>query len=185
MTYVRIRTSEFELALRGAESFVLRQLLLLAPGLGPVDLRAIEATPAQTPPPPAEPVAAAPAAPEPPPIVSAEAVPAAPGASPPAVGPDAERDELVRFFRSFPTIRRDEQSEAALLFAYYLQRQEGLSSLKLGDLLRCCMRVGVDSRNFHRSLGVLTRRGLIEEVRRGEAYRISEQGVAAVEEMRA
>lgn len=181
MGSARFRTSEIDLELRGSESFVLRQLLALAPGLGRVDPAALTESPprAPAPPPPSEVAQAAP----PPPAAPFEPAPAEPPVA--AEGDAASEDGLLRFYRSFPAPRREEQAEAALLFAYYLQREEGLSALRLGDLLRCCMRAGVDSRNFHRSIGVLTRRGLIEEVRRGETYRISEQGVATVEGMRA
>ncbi len=195
MSSVHFRTSDIDLQLSGSEAFVTRQLLLLARGargLGRVEARALEA-PAAAPDaarralPPAE------AEPNPAPVpeVAAPALPAAlpeaatarlvPPAPPQAV-PPAQRDELASLYAHYPTAERDPQADAALLFAYYLQRREGLSSLRVGDLLRCCIRVGVDSRNFHRSIGTLTRRGLLQEVRRGESYRISEQGITTVEE---
>jgi DNA-binding transcriptional regulator of glucitol operon len=68
-----------------------------------------------------------------------------------------------------------------LLFSYFLQCREGMDALALGDLIRCCIRAGVDTRNFNRALGTLTRRGFLETVRPGHAYRLSDQGVAAVE----
>jgi len=43
-------------------------------------------------------------------------------------------------------------------------------------------KVGVDTRNFNRTLGRLTRRGLFETVRHGHAYRLSPHGLAAVEQ---
>ncbi|MCK6461457.1 MAG: hypothetical protein L6Q95_16375, partial [Planctomycetes bacterium] len=90
-------------------------------------------------------------------------------------------DDLVRFYGRFQPQGLDRQSDAALLFAYYLQQREGLQALQLGDLIRCCIRAGVDTRNFNRTLGILTRRGYLETVRHGHAYRLSEHGVAAVE----
>ncbi|MGH7163390.1 MAG: hypothetical protein ACREID_07885, partial [Planctomycetota bacterium] len=113
-------------------------------------------------------------------------VPAPPAPSAPPAGngegAPSPADDLARFYRSFTPADRDVQADAALLFAYYLHRKEGFSALRLNDLLRCCIRAGVDSRNFHRALGVLTRRGHLEEVRRGDSYRLSNQGIAAVEE---
>ena len=94
---------------------------------------------------------------------------------------DQPTDELGRFFRSFQPAGMDRQSDAALLFAYFLQRREGLASLQLKDLIRCCIRAGVDTRNFNRSVGTLTRRGFLETVQHGQAYRLSARGVAAVE----
>jgi hypothetical protein len=182
MASARFRTSEIDLELRGSEAFVLRQLLLLAPGLGRVDPAALAEVGSPQPPAPPPPSAEAEAPSQPaasPTPVQAEAPPVA------AHSNGAHEDRLLRFYRSFPSARREDQAEATLLFAYFLQREEGLPALRLNDLLRCCIRAGVDSRNFHRSLGLLTRRGLIEEVRRGETYRISEQGVATVEGMRA
>ncbi|MHC4818266.1 MAG: hypothetical protein ACYTF8_09450 [Planctomycetota bacterium] len=90
-------------------------------------------------------------------------------------------DEVMTFYQSFDQSGSDRQADAALLFAYYLQRKEGLRSLRLGDLIRCCIRAGVDTRNFNRTVGALTRRGFLETVRHGHAYRLSEQGVAVVE----
>jgi hypothetical protein len=103
-------------------------------------------------------------------------------AEPEAVGRGSAPDTLVSFFESVPAIDRDRQAHAALVFAYHLQREEGLSEVRIGDLLKCCIRVGVDSRNFHRAIGVLTRRSLLAEVRRGSSYRITDQGMAAIEE---
>jgi len=103
--------------------------------------------------------------------------------APPVVEPEAAKpaDEVTTFYQSFEPSGSDRQADAALLFAYYLQRKEGLRSLGLGDLIRCCIRAGVDTRNFNRTVGTLTRRGFLETVRHGHAYRLSEQGVAAVE----
>ncbi|MHC4972676.1 MAG: hypothetical protein ACYTG3_10125 [Planctomycetota bacterium] len=99
-----------------------------------------------------------------------------------AVAEPAEpADEVMTFYQSFEQSGSDRQADAALLFAYYLQRKEGLRSLRLGDLIRCCIRAGVDTRNFNRTVGTLTRRGFLETVRHGHAYRLSEQGVAVVE----
>jgi hypothetical protein len=94
-------------------------------------------------------------------------------------GSDPE-DNLLAFYNSFPP-NGDRQVDAALLFAYYLQTKEAKSALGVGDLIRCCIRAGVDTRNFNRALGTLTRRGFLESVRPGNAYQLSEQGIAAVE----
>jgi hypothetical protein len=179
MTTIHFRAGGIDLELRGSEDFVLRQLRWLSPSLGPVDPNALngfspsaaivekEASPEVLPAPKDEPEWAREPDEEPEPAVEAEAQPV---------------DELVDFFRSLPPLDRDHQAHAALVFAYHLQKKEGMSALRLGDLLRCCIRAGVDSRNFHRALGVLTRRGLLAEVRRGESYRITDQGVATIEE---
>ncbi|MHC4548781.1 MAG: hypothetical protein ACYTEZ_08375 [Planctomycetota bacterium] len=105
---------------------------------------------------------------------------AAPPVAPAEVVAEAP-DEITSFYESFEPGGLDRQADAALLFAYYLQRREGLRSLQLSDLIRCCIRAGVDTRNFNRTLGTLTRRGFLETVRHGHAYRLSGQGVAAVE----
>lgn len=199
MSRVRFRAGDIGLELTGSEAFVLRQLKLLSSFLGSVDETAIddvpldeaadpervpmEPEPAAVPP---GPVAAA--VPEPPPAAAPEEPPAAPtngghAQAPvrPAYGGTAGADDLIRFYGRFQPQGLDRQSDAALLFAYYLQQREGLPSLQLGDLIRCCIRAGVDTRNFNRTLGILTRRGYLETVRHGHAYRLSEHGVAAVE----
>ena len=180
MTTIHFRAGGIDLELRGSEDFVLRQLRLLSRSLGHVDPNALngsataaavveeEASPEVL---PASTEELAQTAPDP--LQKPEAKPEA------AAGPV---DELVEFFRALPPLDRDHQAHAALVFAYHLQTKEGMSALRLGDLLRCCIRAGVDSRNFHRALGVLTRRGLLAEVRRGESYRITDQGVATIEE---
>jgi hypothetical protein len=95
-------------------------------------------------------------------------------------GTDAH-DELLSFYRAFKPVDLDRQSDAALLFSYWLQQREGFSPLLIGDLIRCCIRAGVDTRNFNRTLGTLTRRGFLETGAQGQGYRLSDQGVAAVE----
>ncbi len=184
MTTIHFRAGGIDLELSGSEDFVLRQLRLLSPSLGPVDPNALNGfTPA-----PAVAAVAEEASPEVLPAETEEVALSEPDSAPEPVAepePEAEAapvDELVEFFRSLPALDRDHQAHAALVFAYHLQTKEGMSSLRLGDLLRCCIRAGVDSRNFHRALGVLTRRGLLAEVRRGESYRITDQGVATIEE---
>lgn len=190
MSRVRFHAGDIDLELCGSEPFVLRQLQLLASLLGNVDVQALAGEVLAT---QAESVA------EPPPAVETadepeEATPEVAPAAVPAPTPSASAngehlhpsgnggaDELLRFYGSFEPQGLDRQSDAALLFAYYLQRREGLSSLQLGDLIRCCIRAGVDTRNFNRTLGILTRRGYLETVRHGHAYRLSEHGVAAVE----
>lgn len=147
--------------LAGSESFVNRQLLLLASYLDHVDQNALEGLAVREAPVPIEPVPA----PAPTPVEA-----------PPGV------DGLVSFYRENEPAGQDRQADSALLFAYYLQRHEGLESLPLRDLIRCCIRAGVDTRNFNRTLGALTRRGLLETLRHGRAYRLSEQGVVAVEQ---
>ncbi|MHC4133466.1 MAG: hypothetical protein ACYS0K_00640 [Planctomycetota bacterium] len=117
-------------------------------------------------------------------IAAETAVPKAPAelaASVAEVEAAESADEVTTFYRSFEQSGPDRQADAALLFAYYLQRKEGLRSLRLSDLIRCCIRAGVDTRNFNRTVGTLTRRGFLETVRHGHAYRLSEQGAAVVE----
>ena len=181
MSSVRFCTDAIALELSGSEAFVDRQLQLLSPFLGQVDVEALAAgsapAPALEPPAPsngdsAELLAAEVAVHEP----SAEL--AAPAADPEVAGP---ADGVTSFYQSFEPSGQDRQADAALLFAYYLQRKEGLRSLRLSDLIRCCIRAGVDTRNFNRTVGTLTRRGFLETVRHGHAYRLSEQGVAVVE----
>lgn len=183
MSCVRFRAGTIALELSGSESFVDRQLQLLSPFLGQVDLDALaEASgaatvfvePAPTNGDSAE-IAVEAALPETPetPAELASAEAAAEVAEP--------ADEVMTFYQSFEQSGPDRQADAALLFAYYLQRKEGLQSLRLGDLIRCCIRAGVDTRNFNRTVGTLTRRGFLETVRHGHAYRLSEQGVAVVE----
>jgi len=181
MSSVHFRTGAIALQLCGSEAFVDRQLQLLSPFLGRVDVDALAA--ARSPAPvldPAAPIngdsaeslATEVAVPEP----SVELT--APAAEPAAAKP---ADEVTTFYHSFEPSGPDRQADAALLFAYYLQRKEGLRSLRLSDLIRCCIRAGVDTRNFNRTVGTLTRRGFLETVRHGHAYRLSEQGVAVVE----
>jgi hypothetical protein len=176
MTSVCFRTGAIALELSGSEAFVDRQLQLFSPFLGQVDVEALDAAPVPEPAAPsngdsvelADDVAV-----HEPPAVPAPAV-AEPASAEPA-------DEVTTFYQSFEPSGQDRQADAALLFAYYLQRKEGLRSLGLGDLIRCCIRAGVDTRNFNRTVGTLTRRGFLETVRHGHAYRLSEQGVAVVE----
>jgi hypothetical protein len=167
MSCVRFRAGTIALELSGSESFVDRQLQLLSPFLGQVDLDALGETSA------AAPVlveAEAPTNGDSAEIAVEAAMPETPAELAPAEAvaePAEPADEVM--------------TDAALLFAYYLQRKEGLRSLRLGDLIRCYIRAGVDTRNFNRTVGTLTRRGFLETVRHGHAYRLSEQGVAVVE----
>jgi hypothetical protein len=178
MSRVRFHAGDIDLELSGSESFVLRQLKLLSTFLGPVEEEALESgTEASSAPVAAE---VAPVAEEPAPEVPAPAD-SAPAPAPPPVNGTEPPDALLSFYRGFQPAGLDRQSDAALLFAYYLQRREGRDALQLGDLIRCCIRAGVDTRNFNRSVGTLTRRGYLETVRHGHAYRLSDQGVAAVE----
>jgi len=165
MSTVRFRSTTIDLELKGSESFVNRQLQRLTPYLGSVDTLALDAAPAGE----------GPATPENEPVVRIERL------LPRATNGDGPEDALLTFYGSFPVNGRDRQIDAALLFAYYLETREGKSPLGVGDLIRCCIRTGVDTRNFNRVLGTLTRRGFLETVRHGHAYQLSEQGVAAVE----
>jgi hypothetical protein len=189
MSRVRFHAGDIDLELSGSEPFVLRQLKLLATCLGHVDADAL-GEPVEPPQAAAEDAAAAPpvvAPEEPAPAVETAPLAAATngGASSapqrPANGGAETPDELLRFYQGFRPQDLDRQSDAALLFAYYLQQREGVPSLQIGDLIRCCIRAGVDTRNFNRTLGTLTRRGFLENARQGGGYRLSEQGVAAVE----
>ena len=184
MSKVRFRTGDVDLELTGSEPFVVRQLRLLSSCLGEVDTGALEEAAAIT-------VAPAPVYSHPEPDTGSRPTN---GGTESRLSPDAFEvkegndgqarrppDELMAFFRSFTPSGRDRQTDAALLFAYFLQRREGLASLELKDLIRCCIRAGVDTRNFNRTLGTLTRRGFLQTVRHGQAYRLSNQGVAAVE----
>ena len=165
MSTVRFRAGEVDLELRGSESFIVRQLKLLSPFLGTVDAEVLDSAPPQE-------------VREPAPEIEAAAVPA-PDNGGPVAAPST--DDVRAFYDSFAPVGRDRQADAALLFAYWLQRKEGMTALRLGDLIRCCARAGVDTRNFNRSLGALTRRGFLETVRPGYSYRLSDQGAAAVE----
>ncbi len=192
MSRVRFHAGDIDLEFSGSEPFVLRQLRLLASCLGRVDpealgdpettapLPAATAEPAVAAVPPPAPIVEPPAAIEPsPPAAATNGGP--PPAPPRPANGGAEADALLRFYQGFRPLDLDRQSDAALLFAYYLQQREGHSSLQIGDLIRCCIRAGVDTRNFNRTLGTLTRRGFLETSRQGGGYRLSEQGVAAVE----
>lgn len=176
MATVRFRSASIDLELQGSEGFVNRQLLRFAPFVEGVDRTALAARDA-IPSAPEEPSQAGGEA-EAPGIPAATALP--PGGPNGRPGQEGE-DGLVSFFRSVSPTGRDRQADAALLFAYYLERREGLDALAVGDLIRCCIRAGVDTRNFNRAIGTLTRRGFLETVRHGHAYRLSEQGAAAVE----
>jgi hypothetical protein len=202
MSRVRFHAGDIDLELSGSGPFVLRQLKLLSTLLGRVDSGALgeagaavapaaEPEARASPPEPAGPVTPRPPEPaavsEPEPAAIAEPEPAAAEAVPePASalprpvngGPEAP-DDLLRFYRGFRPNDLDRQSDAALLFAYWLQQREGFSPVVIGDLIRCCIRAGVDTRNFNRTIGTLTRRGFLETTSRG--YRLSDQGVAAVE----
>lgn len=178
MSQVRFRSGTVDLELAGSESFVNRQLRLLSRYLEHVDEGALDVG-SETPV-PAE-TADLPAP------VNGDAAPE-PAAEHAPTGGDAHGDGngegngLLAFYRANEPTGRDLQGEAALLFAYYLQRHERVGEpFKLGDLIRCCIHVGVDTRNFHRTLGTLARRGLLETLRRGQAYQLTEQGVATVE----
>lgn len=169
MSSVRFRSGTVDVELSGSESFVSRQLRLLSRYLEHVDEDALEGAA----------------------VVPGEAGEAdEAGSNDEAVqetGPaprerNGDGNGLLRFYRAHEPTGRDRQGEAALLFSYYLQRCEGEGGpFRLGDLIRCCIRAGVDTRNFHRTLGTLARRGLIETLRGGQAYQLTEQGVAAVE----
>lgn len=167
MSTIRFRSSAIDLELTGSESFVNRQLQRLTPYLGSVDEKALDTAENQ--------------------VEDQQDRPSATDSHvvritqlPPRTNGDGPEDALLAFYSSFPPNGRDKQIDAALLFAYYLQNKEGKSSLGVGDLIRCCIRAGVDTRNFNRVLGTLTRRGFLT-VRHGHGYQLSERGVAAVE----
>ncbi len=196
MPSIRFLTRDLDLELSGSESFVSQQLLLLSPYLGNVARDVLEPSAEDEAQPP-QPVRPAPLVALPSRVAETAAVPASqpvPDSPKPVETPEggpesgfaateeARSEGLDGFFRRHEPQGADRQADAALLFAYYLQTQQGASSLELGDLIRCCIRTGVDTRNFNRTLGTLTRRGLLETVRHGRAYRLSEHGVAAVEQ---
>ena len=167
MSTVRFRAGTIDLELSGTESFVNRQLHRLTRILGEVDEAALvtEAAPRE--------------------IESGgngAATPDLPMPMPEAT-PDAPRemDELRTLLDVLPANGPDRQVEAGLLFAYHLRTRQGKDTFGIGDLIRCCIRAGVDTRNFNRVLGTLTRRGFLEAVPPGNSYRLSEQGNAVVE----
>ncbi len=175
MSTIRFRSSAIDLELTGSESFVNRQLHRLTPYLGSVDEAALDTAPAlENQVEDQQDRLRAPNSEDSEPAVRMTQLP-------PRTNGDGPEDALLAFYNSFPPNGRDKQIDAALLFAYYLQNKEGKSSLGVGDLIRCCIRAGVDTRNFNRVLGTLTRRGFLETVRHGHGYQLSERGVAAVE----
>lgn len=159
MSTVRFRAGDIDLELSGSEPFIDRQLFLLSSFLGTVDTGALDASPVEEPPPPEPPA----------------------GDAPTSLPPAPEADGASNFYASLAPHGHDAQADAALLFAYWLQEKEGRRSLEMRDLVRCCIEAGVDTRNFNRAVGSLARRGLLETLRQGHAYRLSEQGVHAVE----
>ncbi len=191
MTTVRFRSGGVDLELHGSESFVLRQLQSLAPFLGRVDPGALASLPppgnlppSEASPPFPEPAAASPSeeASEPrSPVANGIHHASAPVASQAIERPPEPGDAFLEFCRAHPLRGKDQQSDAALLFAYWLHRREGVESLRIGDLLRCCLRAGVDTRNFNRAIGGLVRRNFLLPHENGSSYRLSEQGIAFVE----
>jgi len=183
MSSIRFRAGAVDLELTGSEPFVVRQLQLLSPYLGHVNPAALDGADRLLPsavPIPAPPALVAEPEEEPEPTNGrAETIEASPV---PVELPKAGEDGLVGFFRAHEPEGRDRQAQSALLFAYYMQEREGRRVLDIGDLIRCCIRAGVDTRNFNRTLGGLTRRGLLQTLRHGHSYRLSEQGAAAVEQ---
>ncbi|MFQ5845423.1 MAG: hypothetical protein ACE5JG_10605 [Planctomycetota bacterium] len=200
MAKVRFESDSTHLELSGSETFVWRQLQLLARFLGDVDRDVLleqttQAIQDPTPPPGAGIEAAAPQAADVERgarLLWAETAtvpgpPARPGAAeeadeapePPA---EVSAEALGRFFDTVASDGGADQADAALLFSYFLQEDQGRRTVTLSDLLRCCIRVGVDSRNFHEVLDVLRERGHLEPARAGGAWRLSPSGVAAVEE---
>jgi len=196
MATIRFQAGEVGLELAGSERFVERQLLLLAPLLGDVDSDVITTTngsrvesspvpdPAPAPAPAPQPVriSAPLAIPDGVPVSVPESnrgttVTQVPAAA--ALG-FHEEDGLRSFYLAHEPHSRDAQTDAALLLAYYLNRMEGRKSLRVGDLVQSCIRAGVDTRNLNRPIGLLTRRGLLEQGA-GNTYRISSQGVQTVE----
>jgi len=184
MSSIRFRAGTVDLELTGSEPFVVRQLQLLSPYLGQVNPAALDGADRMVPtgpipvPSPVPPALVAEPEEEPEPTNGrSETIEA-----PPVQLPKAGEDGLVGFFRAHEPEGRDRQAQSALLFAYYMQEHEGRRVLDIGDLIRCCIRAGVDTRNFNRTLGGLTRRGLLQTLRHGHSYRLSEQGAAAVEQ---
>jgi hypothetical protein len=188
MATIRFQAGEVGLELAGSEQFVERQLLLLAPFLGDVDKAVIHGgdRPEVRAEPPPEPERTP--EPEPDPVTFAvESFVSAPSNGPTvtevpvaaAIALD-DQDGLRSFYLAHEPHGRDSQTDAALLLAYYMNRMEGRESMRVGDLVQSCIRAGVDTRNLNRPLGVLTRRGLLEQGA-GNTYRISSQGVQTVE----
>ena len=188
MATVRFQSQETHLHLCGSDAFVWRQLRLLAPFLGPVDLSvacgATEGSGGVAPPEPA--AAVADGAPEQArSLVWSEPtadVPGPNGGPPEPARPGVPAAALEDFLGSVRGREGVDQTEAALLFAYFLQHDQGRDGVTLSDLLQCCIRAGVDSRNFHEVLHVLEDRGHLERGPAGSVYRLSPTGAAAVEE---
>ena len=197
MSSVRFKSGDVDLELSGSEAFVVRQLTKLAPFLAGVDPGALEGfrsvaassdgsgIPASGPA-PAEESAGAGDGNEAPDVESnGRSAATAPEASVERAGlervaPESEQDGLRAFLEQHPPAGRDRQTDAALLIAYYLQTREARRALRMGDLVGSCIRAGIDTRNLNRPIGILTRRGLLEEAP-GNTYRISSQGVQTVE----
>jgi len=186
MSRIRFRAGAVNLELSGSEPFMVRQLQLLSPYLGQVDSAALDGADRSLPPGPLPESSPEPVE-EPKPtngrvqVVEAPPVQLPKGGKAGKGGEDGE-DGLVGFFRAHEPVGGDRQAGSALLFAYYLQEREGRRAVDIGDLIRCCIRAGVDTRNFNRTLGGLTRRGLLQALRHGHRYRLSEQGAKSVEQ---
>ena len=191
MATVRFQSQETHLHLCGSEPFVWRQLRLLAPFLGAVDLtvacRAIDGTVETARAESTDAAAVSDGAQEQPQsLVWSEAAPTeaagSNGGPPEPERPGIPAAALEDFFRSVGGRESVDQTEAALLFAYFLQHDQGRDGVTLSDLLQCCIRAGVDSRNFHQVLHVLEDRGHLERGPTGSVYRLSPTGATTVEE---
>lgn len=193
MANVRFHAGDVDLEVSGSETFVTRQLLLLAPLLGDVDPEALRTPSVRAGPEPVEvPPTDGTSQSEPhgggngcvaDPVPKVEAARADEENDPPETEVEEETgsgDGLRDFYLENQPKGRDVQTDAALLIAYYLSQVEGRESLRMGDLVHSCIRAGVDTRNLNRPLGILTRRGLLE-ASAGSTYRISSQGVRVVE----
>ncbi len=89
---------------------------------------------------------------------------------------------VVRFLERGPELSTENrQEDAALRFVYFVSKELGRPTVTTGDMLRCCVETGVDSRNFRAAVEALVAKGILAKGERG--FVLTAEGEEAVAQL--
>ncbi len=89
---------------------------------------------------------------------------------------------VVRFLERGPELSTENRrQDAALRFAYFVSKELGRPTVTTGDMLRCGVEAGVDSRNFRAAVEALVAKGMLAEGEGG--FVLTAEGEEAVAQL--
>ena len=89
---------------------------------------------------------------------------------------------VVHFLGRGPELSAENrQRDAAFRFAYFVSKELGRPTVTTGDMLRCCVEAGVDSRNFRAAVEALVAKGMLAEGEGG--FVLTAEGEEAVAQL--